>query len=320
MKFAHIKPRDRVEAERIDAVLTDFDRNALPLEGIADPQRRSVFLGQFMESIHRIKYISRGILTRDISPQRADPNCDLFDPLKAAAIHARNGEHDEACWMTFLFTHFGKNLRTGYRLVRDIYGSMGSGLIWTWGRISTDPETFRGWLNDSVNALRSDGIERHFGNHRKYVSLDPFAPGGTGQAIVTYVQWVSPYQSHRRLFADALHNAGNDPRRAFDYLYRSMDAVASFGRTGKVDYLCMLAKLDLAEIEPGSTYMSGATGPLTGARLLFGRHAVGATPRQLDKWLVNLEAALGVEMGMQILEDALCNWQKSPDAFVAFRG
>jgi len=36
--------------------------------------------------------------------------------------------------------------------------------------------------------------------------------------------------------------------------------------------------------------------------------------------LVQLEAELQIPMGMQVLEDALCNWQKSPDLFVPFRG
>jgi hypothetical protein len=82
----------------------------------------------------------------------------------------------------------------------------------------------------------------------------------------------------------------------------------------------MIGKLGLAPIEPDSTYMSGATGPLNGARLLFlgSPTANGATPRQLDRWLVELEAQLGV--GMQVLEDSLCNWQKSPDDFRRFRG
>jgi len=76
----------------------------------------------------------------------------------------------------------------------------------------------------------------------------------------------------------------------------------------------MIGKLELAAIEPGSTYMQNATGPLSGARLLFGVHH-GAT--QLDHWLIELEAQLGV--GMQVLEDALCNWQKSPDIIEPLR-
>jgi hypothetical protein len=38
----------------------------------------------------------------------------------------------------------------------------------------------------------------------------------------------------------------------------------------------------------------------------------------LEEWLVQLGAGLGV--GMQVLEDALCNWQKSPVQFKRFRG
>ena len=80
----------------------------------------------------------------------------------------------------------------------------------------------------------------------------------------------------------------------------------------------MVGKLDLAPIEPGSTYMPGATGPLTGARLLFGKPK--ATAAALDGQLVLLNAYLKLRFGMQVLEDALCNWQKSPAKFVPFRG
>jgi len=52
-----------------------------------------------------------------------------------------------------------------------------------------------------------------------------------------------------------------------------MNDVERFGRTAKFDYLTMVGKLGLAAIEPGSTYMQGATGPLKGARLLFGGRA-----------------------------------------------
>ena len=99
-------------------------------------------------------------------------------------------------------------------------------------------------------------------------------------------------------------------------------AVASFGRTAKFDYLTMIGKLGLAPIEPGSTYMHGATGPLSGARLLFGgRKTAPLTRSDLEAWLVELEARLHLGThGMQVLEDALCNWQKNPRTFVPFRG
>ncbi|MCH7749101.1 MAG: hypothetical protein IH939_13500, partial [Acidobacteria bacterium] len=70
---------------------------------------------------------------------------------------------------------------------------------------------------------------------------------------------------------------------------------------------------------PGSTYMGNSTGPLEGARLLFsGKKTAPLNPAELDEWLGELEVQLNV--GMQVLEDALCNWQKSPGEFTPFRG
>ena len=81
----------------------------------------------------------------------------------------------------------------------------------------------------------------------------------------------------------------------------------------------MIGKMGLAPIEPGSTYLQGATGPLLGARLLFGGRPGAKIERtKLETWLVDLGAQLGV--GMQVLEDALYNWQKSPSRFQGFRG
>lgn len=87
----------------------------------------------------------------------------------------------------------------------------------------------------------------------------------------------------------------------------------------KFDYLAMLGKLGLADIEPTSTYVRESTGPLLGARLLFrGDRENKADDKQLDGWLVELGGDLGV--GQQVIEDAICNWQKSPAKFLAFRG
>jgi hypothetical protein len=81
----------------------------------------------------------------------------------------------------------------------------------------------------------------------------------------------------------------------------------------------MLGKLELARIEPGSPYLEGSTGPLAGARLLFsGSNTADISSQDLDSRSVELGDALGV--GMQVVEDALCNWQKSPGKFVPFRG
>ncbi|MCP3962154.1 MAG: hypothetical protein GY719_30290 [bacterium] len=313
-----MRPRDRSLASRLERRIFSFDRKNQRLLGIADASKRESFLEQLLESIRRVKYVS--VLRKQrLSGRRSDPNNEMFDPLRAAILFQRAGEIDEAFWLVFLFVHFGKHPRAGWRYAREVYGCLGGTVRWDWARTSADPGSFRDWLDTHKDELKREGAPRGFGNHRKYQSLDAYSANGTGSAVESYVRWVCPPRTHHELMKRALGQVDGDPREAFDFLYRSMDAVASFGRTARFDYLTMVGKLALAPIEPGSTYMKSATGPLAGARLLFGGHREAPLkPAILEEWLVALGAHLNV--GMQVLEDSLCNWQKSPNTFQAFRG
>ena len=79
-----------------------------------------------------------------------------------------------------------------------------------------------------------------------------------------------------------------------------------------------LGRLGFSQIRPGRAYLKGATGPLDGARLLFG----GATNAALGWALLEdwIYSTLVLGVGMQVMEDSLCNWQKSPLRFEHFRG
>lgn len=299
---------------QLTASLAHFDREKRPLPGISDGAARAAFLEQLLESIHRVRFVAV-LRNRNLNNLRSEPNHELFDPLRAAILQQRQGNIEEAFWMVFLFVHFGKHTHAGWRYAREVYGRLGNGSRWGWANTSVDPAGFRAWLDAHQDDLKREGIPRGFGNHRKYESLDAYSPNGTGAAVETYVGWVSPPRTHQEMMEDASRRAGGDPRKAFDGLYHSMSAVARFGRTARFDYLTMVGKLGLAVIEPPSTYMEGSTGPVRGARLLFGGRENATT---LDSWLVELETQLHV--GMQVLEDALCNWQKSPNEFKPFRG
>ena len=313
-----MRPKDCVHAERIRTRLLRYHDDRRPLPGIVSPRRQAAFLETLVESLRRVRYVAV-LLETDIGVRRADPGSDSFDPLRAAILHHRADRIEEAFWLAFLATHFGKHQRAGWRYAREVYGRLGGGQLWDWNSVSMDVAGFRDWLHENVDALRRDDLPRGFGNHRKYESLDAYSASGTGEVIESYVRWIGPTRSHQHLIAEATDRSGEDPRAVFDYLYRSMASVARFGRLARFDYLTMVGKLELARIEPGSTYMQGATGPVTGARLLFGddEHA-DLHHAQLDRWLIELDADLGV--GMQVLEDALCNWQKRPDQFRPFRG
>lgn len=308
-----LKERDRLRAERLDAALSAHTVDGRPLAGVADPAAREVFVHQLIESLHRVEY-PRRLLNRPQSPRRTDPADEpFFDPIRASIYHAGLGDHDEACWLVFLFVTYGKGRRTGWRLLRDVYGRLGQGGRWDWSAASADPTGLAAWIVTHADALWPKGTPRPFGPHRQHETVAPSA-----QTAETYVRWIGK-AGHQKKFDATANASGKDPRRTFDALYRGMGVVYRYGRLAKFDYLAMLGKLDLAPVEPGSTYMSGATGPVSGARLLFaGTPAVNYTARWLDEKLAELDLTLGV--GMQALEDALCNWQKSPTEFKPFRG
>ncbi len=313
-----MRPPDRDRAQQLENGLLAFSRNTRRLPGIRARARRLAFVEQLLESIRRVQYVSV-VRSRQVSAGRADPNDELFDPLLAAILYQNQGLFDEAFWLVFLFVHFGKHARSGWLYAREIYGALGSGARWDWARTSSNPSEFRQWLAAHQEELKPKGVPHGFGNHRKYESLDAHSARGTGAVVESYVRWVGPPRTHQELMKTACDQAAGDPRKAFDLLYHSMDTVVSFGRTARFDYLAMIGKLGLAPIEPGSAYVHSSTGPLRGARLLFGgNNTAPLSGADLDAWLVELGNELGV--GMQVLEDALCNWQKSPEKFKPFRG
>ncbi|ODR98051.1 hypothetical protein AUC68_11150 [Methyloceanibacter methanicus] len=293
----------------IEDGLALFSQKETRLKGIEDVRARKTLAMQMIASLRRLEYtaILKG---RDIHPDRADPSDPLFDPERAAIFHARGDDVDEAIWLVFLSIHLGQHREHGWKRLRDVYSGLGTG-TWTWQRASVDPDAFRKWLEK--NHSRIGGA---FGNHRKYETLNPASKSSTANVIQSFVDLVSPSPSG--YFSALARAVGNDPKTIFDVAYRTLQ-IKRFGRLAKFDFLCLLGRLDLAPLEPGSAYLRGATGPLKGARLLVDRNRSSTTPSDdLEAILQRLDSVLSV--GMQVMEDALCNWQKSPQRFKHFRG
>ncbi len=309
-----MRPRDVKKAAQIHAALAKFADSVHPLPGIASDARRTAFVEQIIESIRRVEYVLV-LAHRDISAECAVPTSICFDPLKAAILNKRQGKIDEAFWLIFLSVHFGKHQRGGWRYVREVYGRLNDGEPWDWAHVTKDVEGFRTWLSGNLQELQRKDVPGGFGNHRKYESLRGDSQRGTGAVVESYVGWVISAKTHLGLFNDALDRADGDPEKGFDELYRSMRVVQQFGRTARFDYLTMVGKIGLANIEPGVAYIANSTGPIKGAKLLFGE---GASTATLEACTAELGRYIGV--GMQVMEDSLCNWQKSAEVFRPFRG
>jgi hypothetical protein len=310
-----VRSKDEIRDE-LRAGLTALSQAGVNLPGIAVHENKDALIEKMVESIRRVDYVAV-LKGRDISPDRGDPTSVHFDPIRAAIRHYNNGDIDEACWLIFLSIHFGQALNTGWLLIRDVYGALGQAQVWSWKRASFNPEALSDWIAANYVTLKSDG--RRFGNHRKYESINPAKRYWTGSVIESYIAWVMEHGSHDALFNDAWAQSGGDPRGAFRLLYNSMRSVKRFGRTGKFDYLTMVSKVGISEIIADSAYLNEATGPLRGAKLLFGgRTNAPQSAIALEKELKILDNTL--QVGMQVLEDSLCNWQKSPGRFKRYRG
>lgn len=268
-----------------------------------------------MSSLRRIEYV-RVIRRRHISEDRCNPHNGAFDPLKAAALLGRRGERDEAVWMAFIATQFGRHQDDGWRLAANIMGSFGEGPVWTAANYGRARENFDAMLRKNEQALSDKLRSGRYSNHRQYQSKKPHSISLT---FSSFYEWQFSHGGFWELLRLIHEQRGQEPTNAFDGLYKSMDAVSGFGRLGRFDFLTMLGKLDLAPIEPGSVYLVGATGPLAGAKLLFyGDRAHPVSAAVLEPRVDRLDEQL--QVGKQAIEDSLCNWQKRPDRYEYFRG
>jgi Alpha-glutamyl/putrescinyl thymine pyrophosphorylase clade 3 len=309
-----VKAKEQARADKFRATLLDYAAKVRALPGITPAGHIDSLVGQLIESRRRIEF-AHHVRDGNHSTNRMDPNSPIFDPLRAAVLHYRSGNLDEAWWLVFLATHFGKHAEDGWLLTRNVYGRLGGPGRWDWVAISEDPMAFRTWL-----AQNQGNIPGRFSNHRKYESLRADSDKGTWATFQSYVDWVGPPEDHRAKIVNTHKRAGQEPEAAFEHLYWDLDDVFRFGRLAKFDFLTMLGKLGIAPIDAGSAFLrDGATGPLRGARLLFdGDPKSKTTARVLDDRLAELDGYL--QVGMQALEDSICNWQKSPAKFVSFKG
>ena len=268
-------PKYHNRKNQIVAKLVAYSNEIDSLPGAADAERRETLAKQFVESERKIDRTKR-LASRASAVERTEPGSDFFDPELAAVWHRINGDIDEASWLVFLSVHFGQHGEDGWLLCRQIYGGMGPNPFWTWKRAVSEVGQFGDWLS-SLLRTRNSPMGR-FGNHRKYESL---ASGQSGLPLVlkSYVTWVSAAGGHGPLFQKTLAE-NHGPKAAFADLYRQMDAILRFGRLGKFDYLTMISKLGIADIEADATYLISATGPKRGAQLLFNDPSAAAASRR----------------------------------------
>lgn len=299
----------------IRAGLTQYQAVHGPLMGIQQQAHLDTLVRQMIASLRRTEYINV-MKIRLHSPHRSDPNNPLFDPLVAAHLLSRAGRQDEAIWMVFLATQFGKHIKDGWKLCANIYGSFGIGPVWSAAEYRRNRPAFAAMLVRNAQNLADPAIAGRYSNHRQYVSR---RPNSIERTFAEMYNWIFEENSFDDKVRRIHREMGQDPEVVFNKLYGSVRKIYSFGRLGAFDFLTMLGKIGLSPISPGSAYLVGATGPLNGARLLFhGTTNHPVTAYQLSRDFDRLDDYINI--GKQPLEDSVCNWQKSPGRFKQFHG
>ncbi|MGB0920632.1 MAG: hypothetical protein ACPG1C_04845 [Alphaproteobacteria bacterium] len=311
-----IRPSDRTQAAQYVRQVNGLKNGSLPMTGLTSPNRVDVFVAQLIESNRRIAFVQSIGDPRPVGQLVCTPGHPHFNPLKAAwhTLHNQN-DLDEALWLVFLATHFGKHKAENWNLPSWVYA--GNGTPWSYQRYIHNPQAFETWWQQQYSAGALSGFK--FSNHRKYESLRPDASRSTPEVLTSYVDLIGRNRCFSDLIGDFPPATQIDPHALFDELYTKIRGVTSFGRTAAFDFLTMAGNLGILPIKPGKPYLQGATGPLAGAKLLFLNSTQNpASWSTLEPKVIQLGNALGVSM--QTMEDALCNWQKSPDTFSRFRG
>ena len=206
MKGLH---RDRID--QIEAALAEFSADVFPLLGVVGTAERRACAEQLISSMRRIDYV-KGLAARNLDKRRADPSHGLFDPLMATTFALRRGDVDEAWWLVFLATHFGKHVEDGWRLTRDFYGAFGTRPPWTWSEVSRHHAQLDSWLDEQWPALVNDGVPRRFSNHRKYESK---SSAQMKKVLGSYIEFVNSYGDHRSLLQDVHRTVRQNPHECF---------------------------------------------------------------------------------------------------------
>jgi hypothetical protein len=284
------------EQERARDLRPTLLRLALP--GLAT----TAALNRLIEKLDWSAQTRRRLLSGELMPE-ARPFCTTgYNPLGQARERFLAGDRDEAIWLHFAATLIGWDRPDS---VDAFLRVLGAGARVTWREVAGDNTAVLSRLESAADVLMR---EAPFGNHRKYETHR--GEHGSARVLASFLTWAGSSPAGR---IDAIIAGARDPHDAFDRLYRSFE-VYRFGRTARYDFFRLLANLD-HRIEPGRCYLMGASGPRRGAALLFlGR------PWARDSEIPYLEErarelARACRLDLQVIEDAVCQWQKAiPEA------
>lgn len=150
-----------------------------------------------------------------------------------------------------------------------------------------------------------------FSNHRKYTKKSLVGKNG--------------FIGSADRFLDNINQFDFSEQTSFDQAYNSALKIPLFGRMAAFDYICSLCKCHLNVGEPISMYLKHSTGPQSGFNLLLNlcgieMPSIGDVIQAGDEIQQWFQEKTEIFLVAQVLEDAICNWQKNPNYYKRYFG
>lgn len=258
-----------------------------------------LFTIELIRSVGRV-YDLRQLTEQAHEGTQTVPEDPAWDAWRAIAAYNQQGDKEEAIWLAILATHFGRREadEDPWRSARLMYSGFGERLL-SWKIVATEP------TNIITQVCKRHAMvcqSLRFSNHRKYETSKLGRPSGIDAVLCSYVMGIRARS--RRNQATFFSTPEEGPEVGFERLMNDLEFIRRFGRTAKFDLLALLGNLGVYELRPGRIYLKGATGPLRGAQAMFGRGDRLYLEHRANKM------AKCLNVPIQAVEDALCNWQK----------
>lgn len=212
---------------------------------------------------------------------------------------------EDKAWFLYLATYFGKSAKSKWELFKRAAFDLDNNLI-SVSTVLRDREKYYRHLHH-IDFFRN----ATFSNHRKYT--------------VKKLEGYNGFIKSANHFLDNLLMFVPPNDISFDEMYRLSLEIPNFGRMAAFDFTASFCKCDLNVEEPKSMYLINSTGPLAGlgdflalsGKKIFSKEEKVKLGNNLLNWFLSNSH---IYMVAQVLEDAICNWQKSPRKYVRYFG
>jgi hypothetical protein len=267
-----------------------------------DGNKLNILAKQTFDSIRRIQIYgtykiraSQAVLDRKSFIHTSNP----FVLAQRSDLNLQN-----RAWIIYLATYFGKSDKSKWTLFNRATFDQKKSII-LFDEIVLDLDKYFKYLSgfdffDNAN----------YSNHRKFTPKNLKKDNGVFKSMEYFANNINQYSTSKEM--------------EFHEVYLLSQKIPNFGRLAGFDFTSSLVKCGFNIKEPKSMYADHSTGPLKGLELLLkltNNDASKISQKKLSPNLVEwFSKNSNIFMIGQVLEDAICNWQKDNRKYIRYIG